>query len=162
MARLRSHPLREREDTQSSILAYPVPRFGDIPQIDVVLRDRKDLPAAGGGETPIVAIANAIYTATGNRLRSMPLVPQGVVKVNQVFQFLSMRVSGYRKLFDSHDVKQVDLDGAVAYPPFASFVTPTMAKRQPTMIRSGCRMSVSSPVVRIRRNGSNGCRLAAS
>ena len=63
---------------------YPVPRFGDVPQIDVVLRDRKDLPAAGGGETPIVAIApaiaNAIFNATGNRLRSMPLVPQGVVK----------------------------------------------------------------------------------
>jgi len=63
---------------------YPVPRFGDIPQIDVVLRDRKDLPAAGGGETPIVAIApaiaNAIYSATGTRLRSMPPVPQGVVK----------------------------------------------------------------------------------
>jgi nicotinate dehydrogenase subunit B len=63
---------------------YPVPRFDDIPQIDVVLRDRKDLPAAGGGETPIVAIApaiaNAIYSATGTRLRSMPLVPLGVVK----------------------------------------------------------------------------------
>ncbi len=63
---------------------YPVPRFGDIPQVDVVLRDRKDLPAAGSGETPIVAIAPAIayaiYSATGNRLRSMPLVPQGVVK----------------------------------------------------------------------------------
>jgi nicotinate dehydrogenase subunit B len=63
---------------------YPVPRFGDIPQIDVVLRDRKDLPAAGGGEIPIVAIApavaNAIFNATGTRLRSMPLAPQGVVK----------------------------------------------------------------------------------
>jgi isoquinoline 1-oxidoreductase len=63
---------------------YPVPRFGDIPQIDVVLRNRPDLPAAGGGEIPIAAIApaiaNAIYTATGTRLRSMPLVPQGVVK----------------------------------------------------------------------------------
>lgn len=63
---------------------YPVPRFGDILQIDVVLRDRRDLPAAGGGETPIVAIApavaNAIFSATGTRLRSMPLVPQGVVK----------------------------------------------------------------------------------
>jgi isoquinoline 1-oxidoreductase len=62
---------------------YPVPRFGDVPQIDVVLRDRKDLPAAGGGETLIVAIApaiaTAIFNATGNRLRSMPLVPQGVV-----------------------------------------------------------------------------------
>jgi nicotinate dehydrogenase subunit B len=63
---------------------YLVPRFGDIPQIDVVLLDRKDLPAAGGGEIPIVAIApavaNAIFNATGTRLRSMPLVPQGVVK----------------------------------------------------------------------------------
>ena len=61
---------------------YPVPRFGDVPQIEVVLRDRKDHTAAGGGETPIVAIApaiaNAIYNATGVRLRSMPLVPEGV------------------------------------------------------------------------------------
>jgi isoquinoline 1-oxidoreductase len=63
---------------------YQVPRFGDVPQIEVVLRDRRDLPAAGGGETPIVAIApaiaNAIFQATGVRIRSMPLVPQGVVK----------------------------------------------------------------------------------
>jgi CO/xanthine dehydrogenase Mo-binding subunit len=42
------------------------------------------LPAAGGGEIPIVAIApavgNAIFHATGQRIRSMPLVPQGMVK----------------------------------------------------------------------------------
>jgi isoquinoline 1-oxidoreductase len=65
---------------------YPVPRFGDIPQIDVVLRNRKDLPASGGGETPIVAIApaiaNAIFSATGTRLRSMPLIPRGVLKIS--------------------------------------------------------------------------------
>jgi isoquinoline 1-oxidoreductase len=63
---------------------YRVPRFGDIPPIEVVLRDRKDHPAAGGGETPIVgiapALANAIFSATGVRLRSMPLVPDGVVR----------------------------------------------------------------------------------
>jgi len=63
---------------------YPVPRFGDVPQIEIVLRNRNDLPAAGGGEIPIIAIApaigNAIFNATGTRLRSMPLVPQGVVK----------------------------------------------------------------------------------
>ena len=63
---------------------YQVPRFGDIPKMDVVLLDRKDLPSAGAGETPIVAIApaiaNAIFAASGVRLRSMPLVPQGVVK----------------------------------------------------------------------------------
>ena len=61
-----------------------MPRFGDVPEIEIVLRDRKDLPAAGAGEIPIIAIApaigNAIFQATGTRLRSMPLVPQGVVK----------------------------------------------------------------------------------
>ncbi len=57
---------------------YRVPRFSDMPQIDVVLVDRKDLPSAGAGETPIVgvapAVANAIFAATGERLRAMPLV----------------------------------------------------------------------------------------
>jgi isoquinoline 1-oxidoreductase len=62
--------------------AYRVPRFSDLPQIEVVLLDRKDLPAAGAGETPIVGIApaagNAIFDATGVRLRSLPLVPHGL------------------------------------------------------------------------------------
>jgi nicotinate dehydrogenase subunit B len=57
---------------------YRVPRFHDTPEIGVVLVDRKDLPSAGAGETPIVtvapAIANAIFAATGERLRSMPLM----------------------------------------------------------------------------------------
>ncbi len=61
---------------------YRVPRFGDIPTIEVVLLDRKDLPSAGAGETPIVGIApaagNAIFNATGIRLRTMPLVPRGL------------------------------------------------------------------------------------
>jgi isoquinoline 1-oxidoreductase len=59
---------------------YRVPRFRDIPKIDVVLVDRKDLPSAGAGETPIVgvapAIANAIFAATGERLRALPLLNQ--------------------------------------------------------------------------------------
>ena len=58
---------------------YRVPRFKDMPQIDVVMVDRKDLPSAGAGETPIVgvapAVANAIFAATGERLRAMPLKP---------------------------------------------------------------------------------------
>jgi isoquinoline 1-oxidoreductase len=58
---------------------YRVPRFRDVPDIDVVLVDRKDLAPLGAGETPIVAvapaIANAIFKATGERLRAMPLVP---------------------------------------------------------------------------------------
>jgi isoquinoline 1-oxidoreductase len=62
---------------------YRVPRFRDIPPIDVILLDRKDLPSQGGGETPLIAvapaIANAIFDATGRRLRSLPLTPDGVV-----------------------------------------------------------------------------------
>jgi isoquinoline 1-oxidoreductase len=60
-----------------------VPRVTDVPPIEVVLLDRRDIPSAGGGETPIVAIApalaNAIFAATGVRLRALPLVPEGVV-----------------------------------------------------------------------------------
>jgi len=59
---------------------YRVPRFSDTPQIEVVLLDRKDLPSAGAGETGIVGIApaigNAIFAATGTRLRHMPLTPE--------------------------------------------------------------------------------------
>jgi CO/xanthine dehydrogenase Mo-binding subunit len=44
-----------------------------VPQIEVVILDRKDLPSVGAGETPIVGIApavgNAIFAATGIRLR---------------------------------------------------------------------------------------------
>jgi isoquinoline 1-oxidoreductase len=61
---------------------YRVPRFGDVPELDVVLLDRKDLPPAGAGETPIVAVApavaGAIFAATGARIRSMPLAPRGL------------------------------------------------------------------------------------
>ncbi len=58
--------------------SYRVPRFIDMPIIEVVLVDRKDIPSAGAGETPIVglapAVGNAIFQATGARLRSLPLV----------------------------------------------------------------------------------------
>jgi isoquinoline 1-oxidoreductase len=60
---------------------YRVPHFSDMPAQEVVLLDRKDLPSAGAGETPIVAIApavaNALFAATGQRRRSMPLNPAG-------------------------------------------------------------------------------------
>ena len=60
---------------------YRVPRFRDVPALETVLLDRKDLPSAGAGETPIVAVApavaNAIFQATGVRLRSLPLAPDG-------------------------------------------------------------------------------------
>lgn len=65
--------------------SYRVPRFKDIPPIEVVLLDRKDLPAAGAGEAPIVCVApairNAIYDATGKRLNRLPMLPGGRVNV---------------------------------------------------------------------------------
>jgi len=61
---------------------YRVPRFSDLPHIEVVLVDRKDQRSMGAGETPLTgiapAVANAIFGAAGVRLRSMPLVPSGL------------------------------------------------------------------------------------
>ena len=61
---------------------YRVPRFSDLPVVETVLLDRKDIPSAGAGECPMIglapAIANAIFHATGVRLRSLPLVPYGL------------------------------------------------------------------------------------
>jgi isoquinoline 1-oxidoreductase len=61
---------------------YRLPRFRDVPVVETILLDRKDLSSAGAGETPIVGIApavgNAIFQATGMRLRSMPMVPGGL------------------------------------------------------------------------------------
>jgi nicotinate dehydrogenase subunit B len=61
---------------------YRLPRFSDVPVLETVMIDRKDLPSAGAGESSLVgvapAIANAIFDATGTRLRSLPLVPNGL------------------------------------------------------------------------------------
>jgi isoquinoline 1-oxidoreductase len=63
--------------TNAHFAEYRVPRLKDTPQIEVVLIDRKDLPSAGAGETGIVAVApavgNAIFAATGVRLRDLPM-----------------------------------------------------------------------------------------
>jgi len=61
----------------ASFSRYLVPRFKDVPKIDVHLVNKTDIPSAGGGETPIIAIApaigNAVFAATGIRLRAMPM-----------------------------------------------------------------------------------------
>jgi isoquinoline 1-oxidoreductase len=63
--------------TNGRFASYRVPRFRDIPKLDVVLLDRKDAEPAGAGETPIIAIApaiaNAVFDATGKRVRTMPV-----------------------------------------------------------------------------------------
>jgi isoquinoline 1-oxidoreductase len=60
-----------------SFAKYPVPRFKDVPPMHLVLLNRPDLAPAGAGETPIIAvapvIANAVFDATGERARAMPV-----------------------------------------------------------------------------------------
>jgi CO/xanthine dehydrogenase Mo-binding subunit len=53
-----------------------------VPKVDVVLLDRPDLPATGAGETAITivagAVANAIYDATGARIRQVPFTAERI------------------------------------------------------------------------------------
>jgi CO/xanthine dehydrogenase Mo-binding subunit len=59
--------------------SYPILRFSDIPPIDITLINHSDQPAWGAGEVTTLttppAIANAIFHATGQRMRSVPLNP---------------------------------------------------------------------------------------
>jgi nicotinate dehydrogenase subunit B len=64
------------------LATYRVPRFTDAPPIQTILLNRTDLTSAGAGETPIIGIApaigNALFAATGRRIRSLPMVPNGL------------------------------------------------------------------------------------
>jgi nicotinate dehydrogenase subunit B len=63
--------------------SYPVIRFEQIPDVEIVLTNRPEMQPLGGGEPSIVpvtaAIANAIFDATGARLRQVPFTPQRVL-----------------------------------------------------------------------------------
>lgn len=78
-ARIEALPVAGGRLADSSLARYPLPRFADRPEIEVVLCDRPDLPSEGAGETPMIAVApavaNAVFDATGRRLRDLPLAP---------------------------------------------------------------------------------------
>jgi len=61
---------------------YPILRFDNIPAIDTILLNRPDKPYMGAGEAvagPTAgAIANALYRATGLRLRRTPFTPDAI------------------------------------------------------------------------------------
>ena len=67
--------------TNATFNKYEPPRLSDMPTLDIHLVNRPDLPSAGAGETPIVAIApaiaNAVFNATGQRIRQMPVRLEG-------------------------------------------------------------------------------------
>jgi len=58
---------------------HSLPLGFNVPRIDSVLLPRPDVPAAGAGETAITLVAaalgNAIFDATGARLRQVPFTP---------------------------------------------------------------------------------------
>ena len=62
---------------------YRLPRFQDVPQIELILIDRKEIPSAGAGEIAIVGIApavgNAIFAASGVWLCNMPMAPNKAI-----------------------------------------------------------------------------------
>lgn len=63
-------------------VSYPIVTFRRVPDIQIVLLNRKEMPALGGGEPSTVpvpaAIANAVYDAVGVRVREIPMTPQKV------------------------------------------------------------------------------------
>lgn len=62
--------------------SYPILRFGNVPSIKTILMERPGEPFLGAGEATTgptaAAIANAVYRATGLRLRRLPLTPEAV------------------------------------------------------------------------------------
>ena len=65
----------------ASLTRYLVPRFGGPPRDRGPPARASDLPPAGAGKTPMIAVApavaNAIFAATGRRLRDLPLTQGG-------------------------------------------------------------------------------------
>jgi len=61
---------------------YRLPRFSSLPKVEIVLVDNPETAALGGGEPPIIAmgaaLANAIYDASGARLRELPMTQERV------------------------------------------------------------------------------------
>jgi nicotinate dehydrogenase subunit B len=61
---------------------YPILTFSEVPEIEILLINRPDQPALGAGEpstvTTAAAVANAVFDATGIRLRQIPFTPERV------------------------------------------------------------------------------------
>ena len=62
---------------------YPILKFTDLPDLEIVLINRPEMAPLGAGEgatiPPAAAIANAIYDAVGVRLREGPFTPNRVL-----------------------------------------------------------------------------------
>jgi isoquinoline 1-oxidoreductase len=61
---------------------YTLPHFSWLPEIETVIIQAKESPAQGGGEPAIIGmgavLANAVFDATGARLRQLPMTPERI------------------------------------------------------------------------------------
>jgi CO/xanthine dehydrogenase Mo-binding subunit len=73
--------MRRRDEPR--LETYPILKFSDVPDLDIVLINRPEMAALGAGEPSIIpvpaAIANAIFDAVGVRLREAPFTPKRVL-----------------------------------------------------------------------------------
>jgi isoquinoline 1-oxidoreductase len=61
---------------------YRVPRFSDVPKIEILIMDRKDLPSSGAGELRLsvlhrLSVTGDIGLPTGVALTVLPMLPTG-------------------------------------------------------------------------------------
>jgi CO/xanthine dehydrogenase Mo-binding subunit len=64
-------------------VSYPILRFGEHPEVTPVVVQRMEEPSTGAGEEVMgataAAVANAVFDATGVRLREYPMTPERVL-----------------------------------------------------------------------------------
>lgn len=91
--------------------AYPIISFKEIPPIEVVLVERQSEPPLGSGESASVpapaAIANALFDATGQRLRTVPFTPDKILHALQAGKTAaaaSVRVEAHSAFEQSADM----------------------------------------------------------
>ena len=65
--------------------SYPILRFSEVPTVETVLVDHPELDPVGAGEATVgptsAALANAVFAATGLRVRDLPMAPERLRQV---------------------------------------------------------------------------------
>jgi CO/xanthine dehydrogenase Mo-binding subunit len=63
--------------------SYPILSFAEAPRTEVIILDRPNDPPVGAGEAVMgptaAAIANAVFAATGKRVRDLPITAERIV-----------------------------------------------------------------------------------
>jgi CO/xanthine dehydrogenase Mo-binding subunit len=69
--------------TSTSWTEYPILRFSEVPDVEVVVIQRSEMDPVGAGEAahgPVTAaIANAVFDALGARVRHLPITRDGII-----------------------------------------------------------------------------------